>query len=161
MFKTVKNNSLSDRIAVVVVVLMAIGVVFVFSAGVNISKQLSLQQFYNSVSLRQLLFFPLAVLVMYAVSCVDYQKLSLNKGLPKSPVSFLLLLSITLLILVSIPSIGVERNYARRWLQIPVGPIAISFQPSELAKWAMPEANSPTDASFPVSTICSFIISFS
>jgi cell division protein FtsW len=30
---------------------------------------------------------------------------------------------------------GTEINYARRWFRIPLGPITISFQPSELAKW--------------------------
>jgi len=35
-----------------------------------------------------------------------------------------------------IPQFSTEINRARRWLRIPVGPIVVSFQPSELAKWA-------------------------
>jgi cell division protein FtsW len=50
--------------------------------------------------------------------------------------TYMLVLSIALLITVLIPSLGTEINRARRWLRIPVGPIVISFQPSELAKWA-------------------------
>ena len=42
----------------VVVVLMAIGTVFVFSASANISQELDLQRFYDYPGLRQLLFFP-------------------------------------------------------------------------------------------------------
>ena len=47
------------------------------------------------------------------------------------------MLSIILLIIVLIPHIGVSRNNARRWLSIPLGPASLSFQPSELAKWAV------------------------
>jgi cell division protein FtsW len=35
------------------------------------------------------------------------------------------------------PQLGTEVNRARRWLRIPAGPISISFQPSELAKWSL------------------------
>jgi cell division protein FtsW len=48
----------------------------------------------------------------------------------------MLILSVILLILVLIPGIGVERNAARRWLLVGHGPLAVSFQPSELGKWA-------------------------
>ena len=134
---TARENRVADYIAVVVVVLMAIGTVFVFSAGSNINQQLNLRDFYSFQSLRQILFFPLAVAIMYAVSAFDYRRLSLANGWFKSTTFYLLVFSIALLVLVLIPRFGAEINQARRWLRFPVGPVSISFQPSELAKWSL------------------------
>ena len=116
---------------------MAVGTVFVFSASANISQKLDLHRFYDFPALRQILFFPLSCLVMYIASCFNYRRFSLSDGWLKSPTSYLLLLSLTLLILVLLPQFGTEINRARRWLRIPVGDISISFQPSELAKWSL------------------------
>ena len=131
------TNNLVGSITMAVVILMAIGVVFVFSASSNISYQLDLRHFYNFPGLRQILFFPLAIAVMLTVSHLNYHRFSLEKGFLKSPVFYLLILSTALLIIVLIPSLGTEVNRARRWLKIPIGQAAISFQPSELAKWAI------------------------
>jgi len=137
MAKTLKDSPIADRIAVVAISLMAIGTVFVFSASADISRDISFQQFYSFAGLRQLLFFPLAVGIMYIVSCIDYHRFGLTGGWFKSPIVYLLSVSIVLLVLVLIPQIGTEVNNARRWLKIPAGPLTISFQPSELAKWLM------------------------
>ena len=137
MVTTTKNNPLPDYIAMVVIFLMAVGTVFVFSAGANIGRELDLQRFYDFPGLRQILFFPLAVTVMYAVSCFNYRKFSLADGWLKSPAGFLLVLSLVLLIVVLFPQFGTEINRARRWLRISIGPVTISFQPSELAKWSI------------------------
>ncbi len=136
MVKQIESNPLPNYIAMVSILLMAVGTVFVFSAGVNLSQDFDLQRFYDFPSLRQILFFPLAVLIMYTVSCFDYRRFSLKSWF-KSPTIYLLLLSLALLTLVLIPGIGVEKNYARRWLEIPAGRMRISFQPSELAKWSI------------------------
>jgi cell division protein FtsW len=116
---------------------MALGTVFVFSASANVSQDIDLQRFYDFPALRQILFFPLAVLLMYAVSLFNYRRLSLANGWFKTPATYLLVLSIALLILVLFPQFGTEINRARRWLRIPLGPILMSFQPSELAKWSL------------------------
>ena len=137
MLTATKDNSLHDYIAVVVVLLMAAGTVFVSSASANISQELSLQRFYDFPALRQILFFPLAVLVMYTVSCFNYRRFSASAGWLKSPTAFLLVLSIALLILVLLPQFGTVVHRARRWLRIPLGSITVSFQPSELAKWSL------------------------
>jgi len=129
------DNRLTGYIVGVVVLLMAVGAVFVFSSDVNLTKGLTFENFYQSQGLRQLLFFPLGVLVMHLVSLFDYHRLGSQKGWPRSPISYLLGASIALLVLVLFPGIGTEVNYARRWLIIPAGPVNISFQPSELAKW--------------------------
>ena len=137
MVTIIRKSSVADYIAMVVVFLMATGTIFVFSASANISQELDLQRFYDFPAIRQILFFPLACLVMYTVSCFNYRRFSLTNGWLKSPTSYLLVFSITLLILVLIPSIGIEKHFARRWFEIPAGSIKISFQPSELAKWAL------------------------
>lgn len=137
MLTTKTNNSLADYIAMVVVILMATGTVFVSSASANLTQEFDLQRFYDFPALRKILFFPLAVLVMYTVSYLDYRRFSLTNSWLKSPTSYLLVLSITLLILVLLPQFGSEINRTRRWFIIPAGSISISFQPSELAKWSL------------------------
>jgi len=137
MLTKIEKKPLPDYIAAVVLLLMATGAVFVFSAGANLSYQLNLQKFYEDPRLRQLIFFPLATLIIFTVSAFNYKHLTLKDSWLKSPPLYLLILAVTLLTLVLIPGIGVEKNYARRWLQIHPGPLYISFQPSELAKWTL------------------------
>ncbi|MFZ0035494.1 MAG: putative peptidoglycan glycosyltransferase FtsW, partial [Sedimentisphaerales bacterium] len=137
MVTTTENNSLPRDIEMVVIILMAIGTIFVFSAGANVGQDIDLQRFYDFPTLRQLLFFPLACLLLYTASFFNYRKFALTAGWFKSPVTYLLVISIALLILVLFPQFGTEINRARRWLRIPAGPITISFQPSELAKWSL------------------------
>ena len=132
-----KSNPIADYIVMVVITLMAIGTVFVFSASANLGQELRLERFYAFPSLRQILFFPLAAAIMYGLSYLDYHKLNLSRGWEKSPVVYLLGVSVVLIMFVLVPHIGVQVNYARRWLRIPAGPISISFQPSELAKWSL------------------------
>ena len=134
--RQVQSSRLFNAISIVVIILMAIGTVLVFSAGANVGRGPDLARFYDFTIMRQILFFPLAVVVMFTVSLIDYRRLSLDKELFKSPLVYLLIVSIGLLILVLSP-LGSEVNYARRWLRIPIGPTYISFQPSELAKWTV------------------------
>ena len=131
------DNSTTGYIAMVVIILMATGTVFVFSASANVIQEFDLQRFYDFPALRQILFFPLACLVMFIASYFNYHRFSLSAGWLKSPTSYLLVLSTALLILVLIPGVGVEKHFARRWFEIPFGSIRISFQPSELAKWSL------------------------
>jgi cell division protein FtsW len=144
MLLTTRNNPVSDSIAMVVVLLMAVGTVFVFSASANIGQEIDLQRFYEYASLRQILFFPLACLIMYFFSCVNYRRLSLDNGWWRNPIVYVLALSIVLLTIVlsqkfyPVLSRFVPAKHEHyRWLSIPLGPISVSFQPSELAKWAV------------------------
>ncbi len=136
--KSAGGNYLSSLIEVSVIMLMATGTVFVYSAGANVSVSYDLEHFYNFTTLKQLLFFPLAIGVMYAVSRINYKRFSLEVNpVGKSLTPYLVIFSILLLVLVLVPSIGVEKNGARRWLSVGAGGASISFQPSELAKWVM------------------------
>ncbi len=144
MVKIKKETALADKIAVCIILLMATGAVFVFSASANISQDIDLRHFYNSAPLRQILFFPLAILIMFAASAINYRKFKFNKSWLKSPTVYVLLFSIALLAIVLyqrfhpvFPTFIPKINQHYRWLKIPLGPITISFQPSELAKWAI------------------------
>jgi len=131
------RSRLADYIAVVIVFLMGIGAVMVFSASSNLSYELDLRRFYDFPGLRQILFFPLAVAILLAASCIDYRWLRLHETWWKSPVLWILAIATGLLGLVLLPQVGTEINQARRWLRIAIGPASVSFQPSELAKWTM------------------------
>jgi cell division protein FtsW len=132
-----KIYRLDDRIAKVAIILMAIGAVFVFSAGTDLGNKLDLSRFYAYPGLRQILFFPLACLVMFAVSCINHKHLSFAQGVHKSLTPYLLVASFLLLFLVLLPQFGTTRGGAQRWIRIPAGSTDISFQPSEIAKWTM------------------------
>ncbi len=132
---TALRYNLADRVAQIVVTLMAVGTVFVFSAGASLSRQWSLDRIYTHPGLRHLLFLPLAVSVMFMVARIDHHRWSFRNGLFRSFTPYLLVASIALLVLVLF--MGPDINNARRWLVMPIGPTKISFQPSELAKWSM------------------------
>ena len=101
-----QGNPVSAQIAMVVLLLMAIGVVFVFSASANVTQDIELRKFYEYTSLRQPLFFIVAVIVMWAISCIDYRRLDMSRGLHRSPATYLLGVSTTLLVVVLIPRVG-------------------------------------------------------
>ena len=131
------RSRLADYITMVVVLLMSLGAVMVFSAGANLSYELELRRFYDYPALRQIFFFPVAVVVLLVVSSIDYRWLRMREVWWKSPPVWLLAVSLVLARLVLIPQIGTEINEARRWLRVSVGPVSISCQPSELVKWSM------------------------
>ena len=138
MLKRIGSPYLSLFIELPILILMGLGTVFVFSAGANVSSIFDFQEFHKFTTLKQLLFFPLAIVVMYTFACIDSSRFSFTRaGVLRSFTPYLLAISIVLLILVLIPGIGVVKNQARRWLMLSIGPASVSFQPSELAKWSL------------------------
>lgn len=129
------HRRLADYITMVVVFLMGTGAVMVFSAGANLSHDFELRRFYDFPALRQIFFFPLAVAVLLAASSIDYHRLQMREVWWKSPMVWLLVVAVGLLVAVLLPQVGTEINQARRWLRVSAGPVSVSFQPSELAKW--------------------------
>jgi len=129
------RSPLADTIAVVVLFLMATGAVMVFSAGANVGYEFDLRHFYDFPGLRQIMFFPIAVVVLFVASVPNYRIWNFGSRCYKCPTVWLLTLSIALLAVVLV--LGTEINQARRWLRIPLGPVSVSFQPSEFAKWTM------------------------
>ena len=128
------NIKLDRVIELAVLLLMATGTVFVFSAGATVSGEYDLSQFYNFTTLKQMVFFPLAVGVMFVFSRIDYRRFSLT-GRPVGYSWTPYLFGLTVCLLVFVLFWGVERNYSRRWMDLAPGPVYVSFQPSEMAKW--------------------------
>ncbi len=119
----------------VVLFLMATGAVMVFSAGANVGYEFDLRRFYEFPGLRQIMFFPLAVVVLFAASLPDYRIWGFRSRWYKWPIPWMLLIACVLVVVAH--KFGPELNGARRWLRIPLGPASVSFQPSEFAKWIM------------------------
>ena len=131
------RSRLADMIAIVILFLMATGAVMVFSAGASLGHEFDLRHFYDFPGLRQIMFFPIAVVILFIASVPDYRFWRFRSRWYACPTVWLLVISIALVIAVLVPSLGTAVNQARRWLRIPLGPVSISFQPSEMAKWVM------------------------
>ena len=107
------------------ILLLLIGLVVLYSASFYNAQDADGNPLAEVIS--QLMGIALGSVGMFIILRIDYrilQKPVISGGL--------LLISLVLLILVAIPGIGKLLNGSRRWLRI--GPV--SFQPSELAKYA-------------------------
>ncbi len=104
-----------------VLALLTIGVATVYSAN-------SVYASVNSRMVRHLLYVGVGLTAMAAGSQLDYHKLGST-----FVVRFTAVLSLTMLVAVLVPGIGVERNGAQRWVDIA----GTTFQPSEFAKFAL------------------------
>ena len=111
-------------ILVAVVLLSAIGTVFIYSAS-NYSAAATYGDAFFFVK-KQVIGILLGIVVMIFTAFFDYQKLK-KFTIPVSILSFVLLA------LVFVPGVGVENYGAKRW----VGFGAFTVQPSEIAKFAL------------------------
>lgn len=126
--KNINRRSYLDQyIAMTVISLIAIGTVFICSASASLN---------SNNDLRKLIFFPIAILVMFGSSLIPYQWFNLsNKSLMKSISFWMLTFSIIALCVVLFTKFGTRVNNATRWLEIPG--LHMRFQPSEVAKWSL------------------------
>ena len=108
----------STTLVFVVSALLALGLVMLYSA----------TMFHRSGGFlgSQLLWCCIGLVVCLGAAMADYQLL-------KKISAPALVLALLLLVAVMLPGIGLERNGARRWLQLP----GTTFQPSEFAKLAV------------------------
>ena len=108
----------STTLVFVVSALLALGLVMLFSA----------TMFHRGSPIwgSQVLWCCIGLVVCFGMAMVDYQVL-------KKVSVLALVLALLLLLAVMIPGIGLERNGAHRWLQLP----GTTFQPSEFAKLAV------------------------
>ncbi len=120
----VLNANPDSTLATTTLLLMAIGIAFVYSAGAMKGYRV-----YDSTShflARQVMSALIGFGFMYIVSRVSLRKLD-------AFARFFGFLTLGLLVAVLIPGLGVEINGARRWLNL--GPLG-RFQPSEFARLA-------------------------
>ncbi len=115
----------------IVLTLLGLAVVMVQSAGVTITEQLTLRTMFTS---RNAIYAGLAVLAMFAASRIDMRQIARRRAW-FNPVILVLVTGLILTLAAMIPHVGVNLNGSARWLRIPMS--GITFQPSELVKWAM------------------------
>ncbi len=121
---------LQDILALCVLALLALGIIMVQSAAMNVTGDVRWQ--WTERGTRHLLYACVAIAGFFVVGRLDYTRLA-RSGTWKNPVLWLIGVAIASCVLVLIPGIGMEVNGARRWL--PLGPVQL--QPSELAKWGL------------------------
>ena len=117
-------RSTRSSLLIIVMILIAIGIVMIYSASAIYANEKMGDSLYFIK--KHLIYLAAGIFMMLLVMAMDIQTL---KRLSKPIMAF----SIILLVLVLIPHIGREAAGARRWFRI--GPI--NFQPSELAKIAI------------------------
>lgn len=116
----------------IVITLLAIGVVMVTSAGLTVGQE-------RAVLLQDVLLGRTTLLAVFAVgfmfigSRTPVQSFLYRREGAASPIPWIILACIALLLIVHLPGIGRQVNGARRWIHIGF----IGFQPSEVAKWGM------------------------
>ncbi|TVQ51120.1 MAG: cell division protein FtsW [Phycisphaerales bacterium] len=118
-------------IILIVITLLTFGVLMVSSAGLSVdpSRTVSVADVIWGRQAKLAIMAVIAMLVaMHIPTMWFYRARGVN-----SPIPWLVVGSIGLLLLVHVPEIGREINGARRWIFF--GPI--NFQPSEVAKWAL------------------------
>ena len=125
--QTWRDRPCSEPLALglVILALMAVGVLMVYSA----SRSATLVR-DSLFFVKHIIFVPVAIGAMVAGAYFPYRRLN-NFW----PALFIIGLATALCGLVLV--FGVERNHANRWFEIVLGPIRISLQPSEFAKFAM------------------------
>lgn len=114
----------TDRVlAAAIVALVGFGIVMVYSASaIEATVRFKDPEFFLK---RQLLFGGLGLLVMWVVSHIDYQRLR--------SLTYPVLGSVTVLMILTVVGLGVRRGGASRWLA--VGPVLV--QPAEMVKLAL------------------------
>lgn len=119
-------------LVLIVITLLTIGVVMVTSAGLSVGTERSV--ILQDVLLgRTTLLAAVAVVFMAIGAFVPVSRAFHQPRGWKSPIPWLVLVIIALLVVVHIPGVGREVNGARRWIHLGF----TGFQPSEVAKWGL------------------------
>jgi len=130
-------RSTSLAITGVTAALMMIGVVTVASAAASLDVPLLSGSLWNSAFGRQLVFAALGFAALLVFARVGCRLFAWRPASRWQPAVLLVLLAGICLTATLLPSIGLERHGARRWLTIGPQQYGLTFQPSELAKVAL------------------------
>jgi len=128
-----RGANYTSWIIIATLALTSLGVVMIYSAGSRVDRR---PQWFASLSDpagKQMVFAAVAFVALLAAGAVDYRKLCYDGPIWRWGGLYLLIVSLVLLGAVYIPGVGLEVNRARRWVQVG----AVSFQPSEIAKFAI------------------------
>ena len=123
--------SRGQTLMLLVIALLVFGVIMVNSAGIAIEVE---EGTYLGRVLfsRAALFALLAIGAMILGACVPLDQLYRARGV-NSPMPWIIVGMVVLLLLVYVPGIGREANNSRRWISAG----GLGFQPSEVAKWGV------------------------
>ena len=125
LVKKTKKRHVDIGLVIVTLILLALGVIMVLSASAPSAFRLEGDSYFYFK--KQIMFAAFGIVVMLAVSRVDYKIYS-----SKIVSNVFMGIAMALLIAVLIPGVGVTRNDATRWINI-----GIQFQPSEIMKIAL------------------------
>ncbi len=114
--------------------LLALAVIMVNSTAMGVGDDGSLAS--RLLFGRPTLYAALAIAVMWITSRLDLRRVYTVRGV-YNPILWMLLLAMALCALVLLPGVGAVINSSARWLKIGYGAYTLTFQPSELAKWAL------------------------
>ena len=121
-----------DVLALCVLSLLLLGVVMVQSASAGAAMRTDWQ--WSASGVKDAIFAAAGLATFFLVGTFNYAWLGkIPASRWKSPILWILGLTVLANLLVLVPHVGLSVNGARRWL--PLGPVQI--QPSELAKWAV------------------------
>jgi cell division protein FtsW len=115
----------------IAITLLMFGVIMVTSAGLSVSSSQSIE-LHDVLFGRPMALAFAAVVMLLVGTLVPVEQIYKARGLA-SPIPWIVMGCIVLLLLVHVPGIGREVNGAKRWIDL--GPIG--FQPSEVAKWGI------------------------
>lgn len=121
----------STAILAIATGLLGIGAVMTYSATAGSERSVTLDDWWKSQAIRQLVYVIGGLAAMLIVSRVPYRIWARGRGVPAL---LLLIAGLGATMLVMVPGLGHEAKGATRWVYI--GPI--HFQPSEIMKLALP-----------------------
>ncbi|HOB75421.1 MAG TPA: putative peptidoglycan glycosyltransferase FtsW [Phycisphaerae bacterium] len=111
--------------------LLGIGAVMTYSATAGSERPVTLDDWWKSQAIRQLIYVVGGLVTMLIMSRIPYRLWMRGKGLPAL---LLLVAALIATLLVLVPGVGHEAKGATRWVKL--GPV--NFQPSEMMKLALP-----------------------
>ena len=144
--QTKKLNNFDFQFFAIVMSLLIFGLIMVFSASSASAHHFQKNALYFIQ--RQGIYAVIGVIVMLAISKMDYKKI-------QAMTPMMLIVSLALVLLVLIPGIGKVVNGARRWLGVG----SLTIQPSEIVKYTLPLflAHCLSTRKQPISTVKEFV----